>query len=94
MRKRKSGELYLLNYTRVYDATQEKIDIRVSLPDSSTKEQISGAMDKMVYAGYVRLEQINTLEMASQKEDLKVSHGETDKNKSNRDKIKGSAKAN
>lgn len=92
MFNRKSNELYILQYTRVFDTTQEKLDIRVSLPDTATKEEITEAMNKMVYAGYMRLEQINTLELAAQKEDVKMGYGETEKNAANREKIKDSAK--
>ena len=86
--------LYILHYTKVIDPTQEKFDMTVSLPDNSTKEQIKEAYDKMIWTCDKRIELINKVELACQKEDVRVAYGETEKNAENRVKIKGSAKGN
>lgn len=88
----KNKQLYILEYTRIIQPTQENFTMRVSLPDTVTKEEIKAAYDKMIYTGDKRIELINKIELESQKKEVEEHYGDTAKNQANVDKLKGSAK--
>ena len=89
---RKSRQLYILEYAKAIDAVTERYTMRVSLPDTATKEEIKEAYDKMVYTCDKRIELINKIEMESRKKEEEKYMGDTAKNQENVDKLKGVAK--
>jgi ribosomal protein L23 len=88
----RNKNLYILEYAKAIDAVTERYTMRVSLPDTATKEEIKAAFDKMTYTCDKRVELINKIELENQQKEVEKHYGDTAKNQENVDKLKGSAK--